>query len=131
MKISVTIKKIILSSINLVGKLTTLKEIIYFNWRLIIVVAFAMHWHESAMGVHVSPILNPSLTSFPIPSLWVVPSHRIWVPVSSIALGLVIYFTYGIIHISMLFSQIIPPSSSPTESKNLFFVSVSHLLSWV
>ena len=30
---------------------------------------FAIHWHESAMGVHVSPILNPSfrLPSHPIP----------------------------------------------------------------
>ena len=29
----------------------------------------------------------------------------------------------------MLFSQIIPPSPSPTESKSLFFISVSLLLS--
>ena len=41
-------------------------------------------------------------------------------PVSCIELGLVIYFTYftyGNIHVSMLFSQIIPLSLSPTESK--------------
>ena len=131
MKISVTIEKNHSIIYKLSGKTYYLKKIIYFNWSLIIVVAFAIHWHESAMAVHVSPILKPSLTSFPILSLWVVPSHRIWVPVSSIALGLVIYFTYGIIHISMLFCQIIPPSYFPTESKNLFFVSVSHVLAWV
>ena len=52
-------------------------------------------------------------------------------PVSCIELGLVIYFTYGNIYVSMLFSQIIPPSSSPTESKSLFFSSVSLLLSCI
>ena len=33
------------------------KTLIYFNWGLIynIVVAFAIHQHESAMGIHVSP----------------------------------------------------------------------------
>ena len=32
---------------------------------------FAIHWHELATGVYVSPILNPP----PIPSLGVVPGH--------------------------------------------------------
>jgi len=49
-------------------------------------------------------------------------------PASCIKLALVIYFTYGNIHVSMLFSQIIPPSPSPTESKSRFFLFVFLLL---
>ena len=47
---------------------------------------------------------------------------------SRIKLALVVCFTYGNIHISMRFSQIIPPSPSSTESKSLFFIPVSLLL---
>ena len=50
-------------------------------------------------------------------------------PASCIEPGLAIYFTYDNICVSMLFSQIIPPSPSPTEPKSLFFTSVSLLLS--
>ena len=49
-------------------------------------------------------------------------------PVSCIDPGLVTRFIYDIIHISMPFSQIISPSPSPTESKRLFYTSVSLLL---
>ena len=45
-------------------------------------------------------------------------------PASCIELARVIYFTYGNIHISMLFSQIVPLLPSPTYSKCLFFTSV-------
>ena len=50
-------------------------------------------------------------------------------PVSGIKPGLVICFTYDNLHVSMLFYHIIPPSPSPTESKRLFYTSVSLLLS--
>ena len=52
-------------------------------------------------------------------------------PVSCIKPGLAIYFTYDIVHVSMPFSQIIPLSPFPTESKRLFYTSVSLLLSHI
>ena len=52
-------------------------------------------------------------------------------PVSCIEHGLAIRFIYDIIHVSMPFSKTIPPSPSPTESKRLFYTSVSPLLSCI
>ena len=89
-----------------------------------IVVGFAIHWHESAMDLHVFPILNPPPTSLPIPSLWVIPVHQPWALVSCIQPGLVICFTLDSIRVAMLFSQNFPPSPSPTESQSLFCTSV-------
>ena len=45
--------------------------------------------------------------------------------------GLAIHFIYDIIHVLMPFSQIIPCSLSPTESKRLFYTFVSLLLSHI
>ena len=83
------------------------------------------------MSVHVFPILNPPPTSLPIPSLWDIPVHQPQHPISCIKPGLEIYFTYDILHVSMPFSHIIPPSPSPTESKSLFNTPVSLLLSHI
>ena len=81
------------------------------------------------MGVHVFPILTLPPTSLPNhpsrSSQCISPEHS----VSCIEPGLAIYFTYDNIHVSMLFAQINPPSPSPTESRSLFFTSVSLLLS--
>ena len=81
------------------------------------------------MDLHVFPILNPPSTSSPShhsgSSQCTSPEH----PVSCIEPGLAICFTYDNIHFSMLFSQIIPSSPSPTEFKRLFFTSVSLSLS--
>ena len=76
---------------------------------------------------------SPSRTTLPPPSLYhpsgssqcTSPKH----PVSCIESGLAIRFIYDVIHVSMPFSQIIPPSPSPTESQRLFYTSVSLLLS--
>ena len=50
-------------------------------------------------------------------------------PVSYIEPRLAIRFLHDSIHVSVPFSQIIPPSPSPTEYKRLFFTSMSLLLS--
>ena len=72
-----------------------------------------------------TPLPSPSTSHPSGSSQWTGPEH----PVSCIELGLAICFTYGNIHVSMLFFQIIPLSPSPIESKSLFFTSVSLLLS--
>ena len=87
------------------------------------------HRHGLAMGAHVSPVLNPlPPPSLPHPS-GLSQSMGLGCPASYTELALVIYFTYGNRHVSVLFSQIIPPSPSLTESQSLFFTSVSLLLS--
>ena len=50
-------------------------------------------------------------------------------PVSCLEHRLALHFLHDSIHVSMPFSQIIPPSPSPSESKSAFYTSVSLLLS--
>ena len=74
---------------------------------------------------------SPSWTLLPPPSPFhpsgssqcTSPKH----PVSCIEPGLATHFIHDIIHVSMPFSHIFPPS--PTESIRLFYTSVSLLLS--
>ena len=106
-------------------------KFIYFNWGLITLQycsGFAIHSCESVMGVHVSPHPEPPshLPPHPIPqgcpsapalSALSHASNLDWRSVSH----MVIY----------IFCQIIPPSPSPTQSKSVFFTSVSFLLSHI
>ena len=111
----------------------------FFNTNLFILIG---GWLRSNI-VLVLPYINmnppqvytcsPSWTPLPPPypshpsgsSQCTSPKH----PESCIKPGLAIRFTYDIIHVTMPFSQIIPPLPSPTESKRLFCTSVSLLLS--
>ena len=76
---------------------------------------------------------SPSWTPLPPPS----PSHPSGSsqctspehPVSCIEPGLAVRFTCDNLHVSMPVSHIIQPSCSPTESKRLFYTSVSFAVS--
>ena len=76
---------------------------------------------------------TPSWTRLPPPSPYhpsgssqcTSPKH----PVSCIEPGLASHFIHDILHVSMPFSHIFPPSPSPTESIRLFYTSVFLLLS--
>ena len=104
--------------------------IYYYYFTLQYCIGFTIQKHASATGVHVFPILNPPPTSLPIPSLRVIPVHQ---PQTSCILHrtwtgdsfLVWYYT--------CFNAILPnhPPPSPTESKRLFYKSVSLLLSHI
>ena len=94
-------------------------QFIYFNWKLITMLQFLPHSDMNQPWMYLCPSFRtPSPFSLPIPSLRVVQCTGFECPVSCMKRGLVIYFTHDNIDISMLFSQIIPPSPSPTESKN-------------
>ena len=109
-------------------------KFIYFNWRLILynIVLVLPYINMNLPQVY---SCSPSWTPLPPPFLYhpsgssqcTSPKH----PVSCIEPGLAICFLYDIIHVSMPFSQIIPPSPSPTESKRLFYISLFPLLSLI
>ena len=81
-----------------------------------------MNWHRY---ICVPRFLNTPYSSLSTLSTQVVPEHCLLIPCLMHQFALVMCFTYGLVRVLMLFSQIIPPLLSPTEYKGLFFTSVS------
>ena len=103
-----------------------------FNWMLITLqycIDFAIHWHESTTGAHVFPILNPP------PHL---PPHTILLGHPNAPAPSTLYHVsnldwrfvpHMIIYMFQCHSPKSSPLPSPTETKRLFYTSVSLLLS--
>ena len=68
----------------------------------------AVHQHESAIGIHMSPPTSQSIHSCTFSE-----SIRFELPTSHSKFPLAIYFTYGYFYVSMLLSQFVPPSLLP------------------
>ena len=106
---------------------------ICFNWGIITLQYYDCFSHTPTWIGHrytcVSPSWNPyTPPSSPYPSR-LPHSTGFGCRESHIKLTLVIYFKYGNVHVSILFSQIILTSPSPTESKSLFFSSEIQMFS--
>ena len=95
-------------------------QIIFISWRLITlqycsVFCHTLTWISHGFTCVPHPEPPSHLPPHPIPLG--LASAPAWALVSYIQPGLVICFTLDNIHVSMLFSQIISPLPSPTESK--------------
>ena len=117
-------------SLNFFPTVVSYKKINFFyleaNYSIVVVFPYIDMNHPQMYMC--PPILNPLPPPSPPQPSGLSQCTGFECPVSCIELGLAICFTYGNIHVSMPFSQIIPPSPFPTESKRLFFTSVSLLL---
>ena len=106
-----------------------LKKIFYFYFILLYNTVLVLPYIDmNPPRVYMSSlILNPSPTPYHLSgsSPCTSPKH----PVSCIEHRLVIHFLHDSRHVSMPFSQIIPPSPSPSVSKSPLCTSVSLLLS--
>ena len=111
-------------------------KFIYFNWRLRTLQYCSHSCHTLTWISHGS-----SCVPHPEPPPPSSPSHPSglsqWTgfecPVSCIKLGLMISFTNGNLHVSMLFSQIIPPflAFSHRVQKFVFYLCVSFAISHI
>ena len=107
---------------------------IFISWRLITLQYCSGFCHTLTWishGFTCVPHPGPLSHLLPHPMPLGHPSAPAPSTVSCIQPGLVIWFTLDNIHVSMLFSQIIPPLPSPIESKSLFYTSVSLFLSCI
>ena len=104
---------------------------IYFNWRLITLQYCGGFCHTLTWISHgCTCVPHPEPPSHFPPNLIPLgcPSAPALSAISCIELGLIIYFTNGNTHVSMLFSQIIPPSpSSHRFQKSVLYLCVSHI----
>ena len=66
--------------------------------------------------------VEPSSHSSLIPPLWVITEHQAELPVLDSSFLLAIRFTHGGVHMSVLLSQFIPPSPSPSVSTSPFSI---------
>ena len=94
-----------------------------------IVVVFAIHWYESAMGVHVLPILNPLAPPSPShpsgSSQCTSPEH----PASCIEPGLVICFTWYYTCFNVILSNHPTLAFSHRVQKTVLYICVSFAVS--
>ena len=111
-------------------------QLIYLFWLRIIKILW---WHLPYININwLQYTCDPSYWT-PLPLLpppypsGLSQSTSFGCPASCIKLALVICFTYCNLHISVLFSQIIPPSPFPTESvqESVLYICVSFAVSHI
>ena len=103
--------------------------VFFFNFTLFYFTILYWFCHTSTWICHgCTCVPNPEhLSHFPPQTISLghpsTPAPSILYPAPRLA----IHFLYDIIHVSMPFSQIIPPSPSPTQYKRLFYIRINYV----